>query len=89
MNITPSRLPPLPAAGAPAAPAPSTAALRAPCSPAPQSSLGAQLRSTHADFDAPRVAALRERIHNGSYCVNVDRVADGLLAHVRDFSAKS
>ena len=37
-----------------------------------------------ADFDAARVAAIREDIRAGRYQVRPERIADGLLASVRD-----
>jgi len=37
-----------------------------------------------ADFDAARVAAIREDIRAGRYQVHPDRIADGLLASVRE-----
>jgi len=36
------------------------------------------------DFDAARVAAIREDIRAGRYQVHPDRIASGLLASVRD-----
>ncbi len=42
------------------------------------------LPSTNGDFDAARVAEIRESISAGRYQVNVDKIADGLLASVRD-----
>ncbi|MDM0031949.1 flagellar biosynthesis anti-sigma factor FlgM [Variovorax sp. J22P271] len=36
------------------------------------------------DFDAARVAAIREDIRAGRYEVHPDRIASGLLASVRD-----
>lgn len=37
-----------------------------------------------SDFDAARVAAIREDIRAGRYEVHPDRIANGLLASVRD-----
>jgi len=37
-----------------------------------------------SDFDAARVAAIREDIRAGRYQVHPDRIASGLLASVRD-----
>ena len=37
-----------------------------------------------SDFDAARVAAIREDIRAGRYQVRPERIADGLLASVRD-----
>lgn len=42
------------------------------------------LPSTNGDFDAARVAAIRENISAGHYQVNTEKIADGLLATVRD-----
>ncbi len=36
------------------------------------------------DFDAARVAAIREDIRAGRYQIRPERIADGLLASVRD-----
>ncbi|HEX7865879.1 MAG TPA: flagellar biosynthesis anti-sigma factor FlgM [Variovorax sp.] len=40
-----------------------------------------------ADFDAARVAAIREDIRAGRYQIRPERIADGLLASVRDLLA--
>ncbi len=49
---------------------------------------GAQVRSlpgvAGGDFDAARVAAIREDIRAGRYQVSPERIASGLLASVRD-----
>ncbi|RQO51344.1 flagellar biosynthesis anti-sigma factor FlgM [Variovorax sp. KBW07] len=37
-----------------------------------------------SDFDAARVAAIREDIRAGRYEIRPERIADGLLASVRD-----
>lgn len=42
------------------------------------------LPSTNGDFDAARVAQIRENISAGRYQVNTAKIADGLLATVRD-----
>jgi negative regulator of flagellin synthesis FlgM len=42
------------------------------------------LPSTNGDFDAARVATIRENISAGRYQVNTAKIADGLLATVRD-----
>lgn len=42
------------------------------------------LPSTNEDFDAARVAKIRENISAGRYQVNTAKIADGLLATVRD-----
>lgn len=36
------------------------------------------------EFDAERVAAIREDIRAGRYQINPERIADGLLSSVRD-----
>jgi len=40
--------------------------------------------STNGDFDAARVAEIRASISAGRYQVNTAKIADGLLATVRD-----
>lgn len=50
-------------------------------SPVSQTAL---LPSVNGDFDAARVAEIRESISAGRYQVNTARIADGLLASVRD-----
>ena len=42
------------------------------------------LPSTNGDFDAARVALIRENISAGRYQVNTAQIADGLLATVRE-----
>jgi negative regulator of flagellin synthesis FlgM len=66
-----------PAARESRAAAPAPGALARPVSPAP-------LLSTQSDFDAARVARIREEISAGRYQVNTGKIADGLLATVRD-----
>lgn len=51
-------------------------------------SLTPLLPSTNGDFDAARVAEIRESISAGSYQVNTAKIADGLLATVRDLLGK-
>jgi negative regulator of flagellin synthesis FlgM len=73
-----------PAAARESRPAPETpapAGLARPATPAP-------LLSTHSDFDAARVARIREEISAGRYQVNTGKIADGLLATVRDLLAE-
>jgi len=41
------------------------------------------------DFDAARVAAIREDIRAGRYQVNPERIADGLIDSVRDLLKKN
>lgn len=48
------------------------------------SSTSPLLPSANGDFDAARVAAIREDISAGRYQVNTAKIADGLLATVRD-----
>lgn len=57
---------------------PAVAGQAQPVSPTPL------LPSTNADFDTARVAAIRESISAGRYQVNTAKIADGLLATVRD-----
>ena len=42
------------------------------------------LPSASGDFDAARVAEIRESISAGRYQVDTSKIADGLLASVRD-----
>lgn len=44
--------------------------------------------STNGDFDAARVAEIRESISAGRYQVNAEKIADGLLDTVRDLLGK-
>lgn len=44
----------------------------------------APLLSTQSDFDAARVARIREEISAGRYQVNTGKIADGLMDTVRD-----
>lgn len=48
------------------------------------SSLSPLRPSANSDFDAARVALIREDISAGRYQVNTAKIADGLLASVRD-----
>lgn len=57
---------------------PAAAGQAQPLSPTPL------LPSIHGDFDAARVAEIRESISAGRYQVNTGKIADGLLASVRD-----
>jgi negative regulator of flagellin synthesis FlgM len=56
----------------------------APASVAPAVVSQAQLPSINGDFDAGRVAQIRESIAAGRYQVDTAKIADGLLASVRD-----
>lgn len=49
----------------------------------------ARLPSTLGDFDAARVAEIRDSIRAGSYKVDTARIADGLLSTVRDLIGKN
>ena len=53
-----------------------------------QAASAAPLLSTHSDFDAARVARIREEISAGRYQVNTEKIADGLMATVRDLLGK-
>lgn len=46
------------------------------------------LPSIHEDFNAARVAEIRASISAGRYQVNTAKIADGLLATVRDLLSK-
>lgn len=70
---------PAQAKGSAAATAPETATAQSrPASPTPL------LPSTNGDFDAARVARIRESISAGQYKVDTGKIADGLLATVQD-----
>lgn len=68
--------------------APAAPASTAPTTATPASSsvhaAAAQLMSTHADFDAVKVAEIRASISEGRYAVNTGRIADGLLASAQE-----
>lgn len=49
----------------------------------------ARLAAASGDFNAERVAEIRESIRAGSYLVDTSRIADGLLSTVRDLIAKN
>jgi negative regulator of flagellin synthesis FlgM len=51
---------------------------------APASGQVHSLPEVPGDFDAARVAAIREDIRAGRYEIKPERIADGLLASVRD-----
>ncbi|SCX55812.1 flagellar biosynthesis anti-sigma factor FlgM [Variovorax sp. EL159] len=70
-------------------PAPSPAAAEAVERPKEAASASAHVHSLptavgRSDFDAARVAAIREDIRAGRYEIRPERIADGLLASVRD-----
>jgi negative regulator of flagellin synthesis FlgM len=54
----------------------------------PEGLIAGQVRqlpgAVDSDFDAARVAAIREDIQAGRYQFHPERIADGLLASVRD-----
>lgn len=56
---------------------------------ASQGGAAAQLMSTHADFDAAKVAEIRASISAGRYVVNTGRIADGLLASAQELLQSS
>jgi len=76
-NVADSVAPSSTREGRPASAAPAPSALARPVTPAP-------LLSSQSDFDAARVARIREEIGAGRYQVNTTKIADGLLATVRD-----
>lgn len=51
---------------------------------APAVASPARLLSSTDDFDAARVAEIRESIRAGSYAIDTARIANGLLSTVRD-----
>jgi negative regulator of flagellin synthesis FlgM len=55
-----------------------------PASAVQLASATAQLPSTNSDFNAARVAQIREDISAGRYEVNPAKIADGLMASVRE-----
>jgi len=55
---------------------------------ASQAAAAPLLPSTNGDFNAARVAEIRASISAGSYQVNTEKIADGLLATVRDLLSK-
>lgn len=76
-NVADSVAPASAREGRPASETQASARLAGPATPAP-------LLSTQSDFDAARVARIREEISAGRYQVNTAKIADGLLATVRD-----
>ena len=77
-------------ASAPAvAPTRGSAPANAAAAEPPVVSSHARLPSTTGDFDAARVADIRESIRAGRYQVNTARIADGLLSTVRDLLGKT
>jgi negative regulator of flagellin synthesis FlgM len=51
---------------------------------APAPPAASALPSTQGDFDVARVTRIRDDISAGLYQVNTEKIADGLLASVRD-----
>ena len=49
----------------------------------------ARLPSTTGDFDAKRVAEIRESIRAGRYQIDTAKIADGLLSSVQDLIGKN
>ena len=77
-------------ASAPSVAAAKTSApVSAPAAPSPAVSTQATLPSTNTDFDAARVARIRDSISAGLYQVNTAKIADGLLSTVRDLIKKT
>lgn len=54
----------------------------------PASSVVSLLPSTNGDFDTARVSKIRADISAGRYRVDTSKIADGLLASVRDLMAR-
>lgn len=78
-------------AGAPApavASSKNSAAAGAAATQAPAAVIQARLPSTTGDFDAARVAEIRESIRAGRYQVDTGKIADGLISSVRDLIGK-
>jgi negative regulator of flagellin synthesis FlgM len=63
----------------------------APIAPADGLKTGGNIRElpgpSDGTFDAARVAAIREDIRAGRYQVNPERIADGMIASVRELLA--
>ena len=77
-------------AAAPAvAPGKSSAAAGASAAQPPAVASQARLPSTTGDFDAARVAEIRDSIRAGRYQVDTAKIADGLLSSVRDLIGKN
>lgn len=72
--------PPAPAVACSKSSAPASASATA----TPTVSNQTRLTSANADFDAARVAEIRESIRAGRYQVDTAKIADGLLCTVRD-----
>lgn len=77
-------------AAAPAvAPGKTSAVASASAGQAPAVASHARLPSTTSDFDAARVAEIRESIRAGRYQVDTAKIADGLISSVRDLIGKN
>jgi negative regulator of flagellin synthesis FlgM len=73
----------LKSAAAPDSPARTRGAAAPAAATAPVASVTPRLAPA-ADFDAARVAQIREAIAAGRYQVDASRIADGLLDHVQE-----
>jgi len=71
-----------------AAPKAGAAPASVPAGAAPAGGTAATLPSTNSDFDAARVARIRESISAGRYTINTAKIADGLLSSVQDLIRK-
>ncbi len=56
----------------------------APSEQGPPATAASELPSTQGNFDVARVTRIRDDISAGLYQVNTEKIADGLLASVRD-----
>lgn len=84
LHRTPANAP-APAAAAATTGADAAAATRAKEAPQPSAHVHTMPSAVGgSDFDAARVAAIREDIRAGRYQIRPERIADGLLASVRD-----
>ena len=75
--------------GVAVAPGKSTATAGPPAVQTPVVASQPRLPSTTGDFDAARVAEIRESIRAGRYQVDTAKIADGLISSVRDLLGKS
>lgn len=71
------------------APGKTSAAAGAAAPPAQTVASQARLPVTTGDFDAARVAEIRESIRAGHYQIDTAKIADGLLSSVRDLIGKN
>lgn len=65
------------------------AAVGAAAAPAQAPASAARLPVTTGDFDAARVAEIRESIRAGHYQINTAKIADGLISSVQDLIGKN